>query len=181
MSARRTKQELVAGRILRPHGVRGMVVLHPESDLVDRLVPGMTIYVGEDRTPRTVRRFQAHGRRYLLELEGGDAREDAERLRDAIVRVRVDDIGGLPPNTFFRWQIVGLRVVEENGTLVGTVVEVLETGANDVYEVERPDGRRVLLPAVRSVIREVDLDAGELTVYLLPGLDELQAPRRERK
>jgi 16S rRNA processing protein RimM len=150
-----------------------MVVLEPESDLVDRVRPGTTVFVGEERTPATVRHIQAHGRRYLLDLEGVTGRDDAERLRGNIVRVRVDDIGGLPPNTFFRWQIIGLRVEDEDGTLIGTVVGVLETGANDVYEVERADGRRMLLPAVRSVIREVDLEAGALKVHLLPGLDDL--------
>lgn len=173
LSARRTNQELVAGRIVRPHGLRGTVVLDPESGLVDRVRPGTTVFVGEARTPAKVRRLYAHGDRYLLDLEGVAGREAAEGLRDHIVLVRVDDIGGLPPNTFFRWQIIGLRVEEEDGTLVGSVADVRETGANDVYEVERPDGRRVLLPAVRSVIRKVDLEAGVMTVHMLPGLDAL--------
>lgn len=170
--ARRTTQDLVAGRIVRPHGLRGAVVLESETDLLARVGPETKVFLGERKLPATVRRLIPHGRRYLMELEGVDTREKAEDLREAAVRVRLEDIGDLPPNTYFRWQIVGLKAVEEDGTELGTVVEVLETGANDVYEVERAGGGRLLLPAIDSVVREIDLDGGILRVRLLPGLDD---------
>lgn len=172
--ARRTTQDLVAGRIVRPHGLRGAVVLEPETDLIARVGPETEIFLGDRKLPATVRRIVAHGRRFLMELEGVDTREEAEGLRDAVVRIRLEAIGGLPPNTYFRWQILGLRALEEDGTELGTIVDVLETGANDVYEVERQDGGRLLLPAIDSVIREIDLEEGILRVRLLPGLEDAQ-------
>jgi 16S rRNA processing protein RimM len=153
--------------------VRGVVVLDPVSDLAGRIAPGMKVSLGEHRSQKTVVRLIPHGRRYLLELKGIASREDAEPLRDTEVRVRLKDVGPIPPNTYFRWQIIGLTVVEEDGTVLGTIADVLDTGANDVYEVERQEGRRLLLPAIDSVIRQIDLEAGVVHVHLLPGLADL--------
>jgi 16S rRNA processing protein RimM len=81
-----------------------------------------------------------------------------------------EDLGPLPEGVYFRWQIIGLRAVTDEGTDLGEIVEVLSTGANDVYEVLQADGKRVLLPAISSVVLEIDLEHELARVHLLPGL-----------
>lgn len=168
--ARRTKQHLVAGRIVRPHGLRGQVVVEPVSDWIDRVRPGQGVLLGESGRPGRVISLQQHGTRYLLTLEGCGSREAAESLRGEVIQCPMEDLGPLPDGVYFRWQIVGLRAVTDEGTDLGEIIEVFSTGANDVYEVQQADGRRVLLPAISSVIREIDLDHGLARVHLLPGL-----------
>lgn len=161
---------MVAGRIVRPHGVRGQVVVEPVSDMIDRVRPGQIVRLARSgRTARVVS-LAPHQARYLFALEGVASRSDAESLRGEPMEFRVEDIGALPEGVFFRWQIVGLRAMTDDGSELGEIVEVLGTGANDVYEVRRADGSRVLLPAISSVVREIDLERGVVTVHLLPGL-----------
>jgi 16S rRNA processing protein RimM len=168
--ARQTKGHLVAGLIVRPHGVRGQVIVEPVSDLILRVRPGQIVYLGEQGRQSRVMSLQPHQARYLVSLEGCHSREAAEALRGEVMAAPLEDLGPLPEGTYFRWQIVGLRAVTEDGTELGEVIEVFSTGANDVYEVQQTDGRRVLLPAISSVVKQIDLAGGVLRIHLLPGL-----------
>ena len=170
--ARRTNDYLVAGRIVRPHGVRGTLVLEGASDLMGQIKPGQAVFLGDARRREYIASLQPHAGRYLLYLKGISSREAAEELRGLPLLLNAEDLEPLPEGVYYRWEIVGLRVLEEDGAELGTVIEVLSTGANDVYEVERGDGRKVLLPAITSVIRQFDLEAGILRVHLPPGLVE---------
>jgi 16S rRNA processing protein RimM len=168
--ARRTTQHLVAGRIVRPHGVRGLVVVEASSDVLQRVQPGLDVRLGVSGRKARLLSLQPHQGRYLLTLEGVTTREQAETLRGESLELKLEDVGPLPEGVFFRWQIVGLRAVTDEGTELGEIVEVFSTGANDVYEVQRPDGSRVLLPAISSVVRQIDLEGGVVHIHLLPGL-----------
>jgi 16S rRNA processing protein RimM len=94
----------------------------------------------------------------------------AEAYRDADLQVRLEDAAPLPEGVYYHWQILGLQVVTEQGESLGELVEILETGANDVYVVRDAEGRERLLPAIRSVVAQVDEQAGRLVVRPLPGL-----------
>jgi 16S rRNA processing protein RimM len=168
IDARPSGDTLAVGRIVRPHGVRGAMLLEPYSELVSAVEPGSRVLLGEERTAATVVTCRRHGARYLLELKGHASHESAERWRDAELRIPADKAPPLPPDTYFHWQLLGLSVVTEDGTVLGQLAEILTTGANDVYLV-RGD-REVLLPATSEVIRQVDPASGRLIVHLLPGL-----------
>jgi 16S rRNA processing protein RimM len=110
----------------------------------------------------------------LLKLGGCDDRTAAELLRGMLVQVPAESAAPLESDEFYQFQIIGLAVETDTGQHLGKVVEVLETGANDVYVVRGPSGE-VLLPAVDEVVREVDPASGRMVVHLLPGLvDEEQ-------
>lgn len=166
--ARPLGETLAVGRIVRPHGVRGGLLLEPYSDLVRSLVAGARVFLGEERRAATLAAVRPHGDRYLLELRGCSNREAAEAWRSAEVRMAAGEGGSLPPGTFFHWQILGLSVVTEQGEILGQVTEILDTGANDVYVVR--GAREFLLPAIDEVVRQVDPAAGHMVVRLLPGL-----------
>ncbi len=145
--ARHTKQDLVAGRIVRPHGVRGELVVEPESEVLDQVRPGMLLYLGQARSPRRVTAIRPHQARFLFSFEGCSSRPEAEAMRGLELYLPLDQVS-LPEGVYFRWQLIGLRVRTEDGRLLGELVEVIGTGANDVYEVRLDDGRSVLLPAI---------------------------------
>ena len=166
--ARPSGETLAVGRIVRPHGVRGAVLLEAYSELVAAVAPGGRVFLGEKQTPATVVACRKHAKRYLLELKGTGSLEAAELWRGAELRVPMSRVPALAPDTYFHWQILGLTVVTEDGQVLGQVSEILETGANDVYLVRGE--REILLPATREVVRQVDPVAGRMVVHLLPGL-----------
>ena len=100
-----------------------------------------------------------------------DSRDEAEGLRGKTVEVPEEEAVDLPPDHYFWHQIIGLRVLGEDGQVLGTVDDILQTGANDVYVVRRPEGGELLLPAIQQVVKSVDLQAGIMTIELMPGLE----------
>ncbi|MCX7622965.1 MAG: ribosome maturation factor RimM [Thermomicrobium sp.] len=157
-------QRLSIGRIIGAHGVRGAVKLRIWTHFPERIPELRHVYLDDEPTPRRLLRAQVLGDIALLQLEGIATRNDAEALRGTVVRIDRSQAAPLGEDEFYHFEILGLRVVDETGQDLGTVVEIIETGANDVYVVQRPDGSELLLPAIRSVILEVDLEHQRMVV-----------------
>lgn len=170
----RTPDYVTVGTVLRPHGVRGEVRVAPVDTDVERLLELPAVYCsppkGGERRRFTVRRARADRGAALLALEGVDTRNAAEGLRGWRVEIPGAWVKPLPPDHYYVFELVGCRVETASGRHLGKVVEVLPTGANDVYVVEDEGGRQVLIPAVRAWIKEVDVAAGRIVVDLWPGL-----------
>lgn len=160
------------GRIVRPHGLRGEVRVQPETDFPERLAGRRRVYLRRAGalTPVEIAAVRPHGAALLVALRGVDSVEAAERLRGAELVVARRALPRLGPDQFYLFEIVGLRARAEDGRLLGVVAEVVRGPAHDVYVV-RGEGREVLVPAVREVVRRVDRTAGELVVRLPAGLE----------
>jgi len=156
--------EIAVGRIAAPHGVKGQVRVEPLTDFPERFARlnevSLELPTGE-RRPAVVERSSGAGVRLLLKLKGVDDREAAQALRGAYILIPRTQAIELPAGHYFIDDIVGLEVVTVNGESLGTVQEVLHTGANDVYVTDR-----AMIPATRQVVRKVDLGAGVMTVEL---------------
>ncbi len=162
---------LVVGRLHRPHGVRGEIVMEVVTDFPERLKPGMLVFVGEDHQPQQVASLRPHDLALIVSFSGFNTPEDIGRLRNHTVYVRTADRPALAEGEYYHHQILGLKVIEEDGNALGFLTDILETGANDVYIVQpEGGGREILLPAISDVVREIDLEQGTMTVRLLPGL-----------
>ena len=168
--ARQSQEFLVVGRVLRPHGIRGALVVEGFSDFIHSLRAGSEVHLGPDNVPRKIVSIRKHKNKYLLTHDASVDRTEAEAYRDFEVKLRFQDTEPLGKGEYFYWQILGLEVLSEAGEHLGVVEEIRETGANDVYIVRDDESREILLPAIKSVILEVDLDAEQITVHLLPGL-----------
>ena len=160
---------VVVGTVVKPHGIRGGLTVEPISDMLSGLQAGDRVFVGAQRRPHAIRSLQPHKQRYLVFLDQIETRAQAEALRQAELSLRFDQ-AQLPPGTYFHWQLVGLDVETEDGRGLGRVSEILATGANDVYVVRSGSGKELLLPAIQSVVREVDLEQGKIIVSPLPGM-----------
>jgi 16S rRNA processing protein RimM len=106
----------------------------------------------------------------VLGLDAVADREAADALRGWLVQVPEDEAWKLPKGQYYWHQIIGLVVVTVEGRRLGTVADILETGANDVYVVKR-EGEDLLLPAIKDVIKEIAPERGEMVVELLPGME----------
>jgi 16S rRNA processing protein RimM len=165
---------LVVGWVLRPHGVRGDLRVKIITDYPERLGQHTCFYLASLDSPEAARRYpveklRQHGGALLLKLSGCDDRNTADELRGMLVQIPVEDAVPLEEGEYYHFQLIGVRVQTESDEWLGQVVEVIETGANDVYVVRGPLGE-VLLPAVDDVVLELDLEAKRMVVRLLPGL-----------
>lgn len=147
---------LVVGVIRRPHGVRGEVLVAVETDNPVRFRPGQRLEV-EGLGERAVLSTRGTRDAPIVRLEGIEDRAAAEQLRGRELRVPIADARAAAEG--YLWaDLVGLRVEDEEGRELGTVVEVLRPGGDvDVFVVRDADGRELLLPAIESVVRRVDL------------------------
>jgi len=127
------------------------------------------VFVGGRRT--VITSAHASGSAVVIRVDAVRRMADAESLRDALVEVAAGDLPPLPPGAYYHYQLVGARVRSTDGTDIGTVASVLETGSNDVYIVEPPDGgKEILIPALTAVVKQIDAAAGLITVDLPEGL-----------
>ena len=129
-----------------------------------------TVYVGPQYLPYRLERARLHQGAVLLKLAGCDDRDAAEALRDLLVQVAIEDALPLEEGEYWLYQILGLEVWTTEDELLGVVREILETRANDVYVVQDRGGRQVLVPALDSVVLDIDLEAGRMLVALPEGL-----------
>ena len=160
---------LAIARVVKPWGVRGEIKLEVLTGFPDQIERLKRVYVGSKAVPHDVAHFHWHSGELLLQLADVRDRNAAELLRGQLVQIPHEEAVPLKPGEYYERQIIGLHVTTTEGEPLGQVVEVLATGANDVYVVQGPRGQ-VLLPARVEVVRSIDLEAGTMTVTLLPGL-----------
>lgn len=170
---------MAVGQIVGVHGLRGEVKVDLYTDFPERFAPGVKLMLGVDRAVIEIATVRPHKKFLLIRFEGVDDRNAAEQLRGAWLFVDENDASELEEGAHWIHDLIGLRVVDEDATELGELIDVLVTGANDVYVV-RPTGntqrqRELLLPAIPEVIKAVDLEMGVMTVHLIDGLLEPEA------
>ena len=161
---------LLVGRLGRPHGVRGEIQFRLLTGFPERLVSGKAVYIGEDHAEFRIAGLRGAAGKQILALHGLNGREQAARLRNSLVYVRTEGVPPLPEGEYYFHELIGMRVVSDNGSELGRLAEIIETGANDVFVVREEDGRERLLPAIDDVLLEIDPVQGTILVHLLPGL-----------
>ena len=159
------KDRVVIGRVGAPHGVHGELRVFPLTDFPERFRDMDRVYAGEDLLPIAGVRYQ--NEKILLRFTGFDSREKAAALTGRFLSVDRADAVPLEEGEYYTFDIIGLAVRDEAGQDLGTVTEVLQTGSNDVYVVSKKgQAAQTLVPALKSVVREIDLDVGQMVVAL---------------
>ena len=166
MTAARAFSDLITiGRVVKPQGRKGEVVIEPFSDRPGRFSELKRVFLpgaGDAVAEWQVEGHWPHKHREVLKLAGIDSIDDADRLRGMDVRIPEEDLDVLPQGSYSHYQLRGLRVEDESGAELGAVADILKTGAGaDVLVVRGPKGES-LLPLVSSFIKEVDLRGGRL-------------------
>jgi 16S rRNA processing protein RimM len=166
---------LVIGEVLRPHAVQGELRIRILTDYPERIAELETIYLGADVESAAIKPYSVVGMRMhqnygLLSLHGIDNRDKADRLRGLFIMVDIDHAVPLNEGEFYLYELLGLEVRTEAGETLGTISEVIETGANDVYVVDSPRFGEVLIPVTGETVLETNIAAGIVTVRLPEGL-----------
>ena len=172
MTAKSFADMVTIGRIVRPQGRKGEVVVEPLSDRPDRFPSLRQAFVAGDSgaaRPVQVRDAWPHKGRFVLKLEGVDSIDDAERYRGLDLRIPEEDLSALPEGSYYHHQLRDLRVEDAGGREVGRVADVMKTGGEADVLVVRGANGETLIPLVDAFVREVDLPGGRVVV-LVPEL-----------
>ena len=166
---------LQVGIITSTHGVRGEVKVYPTTDDPRRFrrLKEVVLDTGREKLNLEIEGVKFFKQFVILKFKGLDNINDIEKYRQKSLYVTRKNAGRLQRDEYFIADLIGLKVQDEDGTELGTVKDVIETGANDVYEVEMADGRSLLLPAIKQCILNVDVENGMMQVHVLEGLLDL--------
>ena len=166
------QKRLEVGQIVNTFGIKGELKVTPFTDDINRFDNLKKVYV---KTRKEDKLYKVEGVRYhknmvLLKLEGIENPEQAELLKNAYLEIDREDAIPLKEGQYFIVDLIGLDVYTDEGNLLGKVEDIYNTGANDIYVVKDELGKQILLPGIKDVIKEVDLDNEKLIVHLIPGL-----------
>lgn len=163
---------LQVGVITSTHGVRGEVKVFPTTDDPARFKKLKQVILddGKQQIDLEIASVKFFKNMVILKFKGIDNINDVEKYRRATLLVTRENAVPLAENEYFIADLIGLSAVSDEGEELGTITDVLQTGANDVYVVTTPQKEEILVPAIRECILAVDLDARRMQIHLLPGL-----------
>ncbi|MEA4847153.1 MAG: ribosome maturation factor RimM [Clostridiaceae bacterium] len=162
---------LSIGQIVNVYGFRGEVKVYPLTDDISRFKRLKEVYVEENSA---LVKYEVEGIKLLsntvaVKLKGIDTEEAANRLRNAYMKVDRKSALKLPKDSYFICDLIDLEVYDEKGLLLGTIKDVLQTGSNDIYVVQT-SGKDILIPALKDVVKKIDLANRNIMVKLPEGL-----------
>jgi 16S rRNA processing protein RimM len=150
-------ERLMIGIIGAPHGINGAMRLRIVSDFPERLASLTHVYLGDEPQRRRLRSLRGASPSTILEVAGITSRNEADLYRGMPLYIDIRDAKPLDEDEYYWHQLIDMAVVTPEGESLGTLTSILQTGANDVYVVTRPDGSELLLPALRDVVLEIDV------------------------
>lgn len=166
------KDCLQIGRIINTHGVRGEVKILPLTDNPDRYLDLDWVYIEKDGK---LQKLEIEGIKFfknqvIAKFKGIDVMDKAEALKNLFVLVDREHAIKLPEDAFFICDLLGCMVYDEEGKTLGELADVLHTGSNDVYVVKGENGKEILIPALKTVVKEVSIKDRSIKVTLPEGL-----------
>ena len=163
------KEFIEVGKVVGTHGVRGMVRIMPWADNGAFLCGFETLYAGGGKTPVGIEKIQPHGNIVIAKLKDVDTIEQAETFRNKVLFIRRED-ASISEERYFVCELIGCKVKDfDTGREYGTVSDVSSTGANDVWHIVK-EGKEYLLPAVKEVVKRVDIDKEEIEICPMKGI-----------
>lgn len=163
---------LQVGAITSTHGIRGEVKVFPTTDDVNRFkkLKEVVLDTGKEQITLEIQGVKFFKQFVILKFKGIDNINDIEKYKRCPLYVTRENAVKLEKDEYFIADIVGSTVEDEDGNVLGTLKDVLVTGANDVYVVENEDGKELLFPAIKECVLNVDVKQAKITVHIMPGL-----------
>ena len=162
------------GKVVKPFGVKGEMKIEPMTDFPERFKDLSRVYLVSPAGKEIVcevKTVRYAGDAPLLVFSGYDSPEKAKVLNGWFVKVPEADLVPLPEGQYYWYELIGMEVISEGGEKLGTIVDIFETGSNDVYVMKRGK-QEVYLPATKEVIKRIDRKAKQMVIHLMDGLLE---------
>lgn len=166
------EERLQVGIVTSTHGIAGEVKVFPTTDDPKRFrkLKSVLLDSGSGFRELEIAGVKFFKQMVILKFQGHDKIEDVQPYKGKSLYVTRENAVRLKANEYFIADLIGMKVYEEDDSLLGELTDVLQTGANDVYVVKLEDGREVLIPAIRQCILEVNIVEARMKVHLLEGL-----------
>ena len=163
---------LQVGVITQTHGVRGEVKVFPTTDDVNRFkkLKQVILDTGKGTMPLEIQSVKFFKQFVILKFKSIDNINDIEKYKRCSLYVTREHAVPLEEDEYFIADMIGMEVCTEDGNIFGTLKDVIETGANDVYVIENEEHGEVLVPAIKECIRSVDIEKGQMMIHLMDGL-----------
>ncbi|MCL2592805.1 MAG: ribosome maturation factor RimM [Defluviitaleaceae bacterium] len=160
------------GTIINTHGIKGEVRVYPLTDEPERFkkLKQARIFLRGQEFFYDIESAKLHKQFVILKLKGIESIEDANKLRDGVIKIERKDAIELEEDEYFAKDLYNMLVVLENGEELGILTDIIITGANDVYVVRSEGKKDILIPAIKQCILNVDVKNKKMTVHLLKGL-----------
>lgn len=165
-------KNLEIGQIVNTFGIKGFVKVSPWVDDVTRFDKLKKVYVKIRKEVKTleIEEVKYHKNMVLLKIKGIDDMTNAEKQKGAYLKINRKDAIPLPEGTYFIADLIGLEVYTDEGILLGRVDDIYNNGSTDIYVVKNELGKQILLPAIKDVLKDINLEQEKIIVHLLKGL-----------
>ena len=166
---------LQVGVITTTHGVRGEVKVFPTTDDANRFkkLKEVILDTGKEQLPLEIAQVKFFKNLVILKFKGIDNINDIEKYKGKSLYVTREHAVKLKKDEYFIADLIGMRAVTEEGEELGTIKDVLQTGANDVYIIKKDGEDELLVPAIKDCVKNVDIEGGVMTLHLLEGLRDI--------
>ncbi len=163
---------LEIGQIVNSYGIKGFLKVVPFTDDITRFEKLKTVYIQYKNNLEEVEieEVKFHKNLVLLKVKGVNTIEDTLKYKNCYLKINRKDAVVLPEDTYFIVDLIGIKVYDQDENNIGTIIDVFPTGSNDVYVVKNELGKQILLPAISSVIKQVDIPNKKMKVNLIEGL-----------
>lgn len=167
------EQMFVVGKIVNTHGLKGEVKVYPTTDDEKKFEKLKEVYVSQKQLKKfTIESVRYHKKMVLIKFKEINSIEEAELLKNAVLKIERKDALQLQENEYYISDLYGMKISTQEGRELGTLIDILYTGSNDVYVVENEETKKqILLPAIHQVIKQVDIEKNVMIVSLLEGLE----------
>lgn len=166
---------LKVGVVTSVHGIKGEVKVFPTTDDSRRFKKLKQVYLdtGKELLSLEIEGVKFFKQMVILKFKGYENPDDVMKFRQKELWIDRKDAVRLSKDEYFIVDLIDMEVCDEEGKLIGTLKDVISTGANDVYAVETPEGKEVLFPAIKQCVLDVDTEARKMTVHVMEGLLDL--------
>jgi len=159
------------GQVAKPQGLKGFIKINPFTDDMQKFKNYKRVFI--KNTEYKIEDLKYNKNQVIIKLKGIDTVEEAEKLRNLYLYIDKSDLAELPEDSYYIVDLIGLEVFnEENNELLRKIEDVFPTGSNDVYVVRSEIGKQILLPAIKDVIKDVNIKDKKMIVKLLKGLED---------
>ena len=163
---------LEIGQIVNTFGIKGQIKVKPFTDDIKRFDNLKEVYVEKNNTKKEyeIEEVKYHKDMVLIKFKGIETVEQAEKLKNSYVTISRDSAEELEEDRYYIVDLLGLEVYTDEQILLGILEDIFNTGSNDIYVVKSSDGKQILLPAIKDVVKNIDIENKKIIVHIIPGL-----------